>query len=85
MSPCTPGPLSRSQDCWQARFRDGDGTLQADPRIFPSGIKTLAQVCHGVAHHTPRDTVSHQDARPRQAIHADGNLFGIYVDQGYRP
>ena len=48
-------------DCWQARFRDANGTLQADPHIFPSGIKKLAA-----------------------AIHADGNKFGIYVDQGYR-
>ena len=53
--------LPAPQDCWQARFRDGNGTLQADPRIFPSGIKALAA-----------------------AIHADGNKFGIYVDQGYR-
>ena len=53
--------LPAPQDCWQARFRDANGTLQADPHIFPSGIKALAA-----------------------AIHADGNKFGIYVDQGYR-
>jgi alpha-galactosidase len=34
-------------DCWQARFRDFNGTLQPDPRIFPSGIPALTSAIHG--------------------------------------
>jgi alpha-galactosidase len=33
-------------DCWMARQRDADGRLQADPKRFPSGIKTLADYVH---------------------------------------
>ena len=33
-------------DCWQARFRDTEGRLQADPHIFPSGIKKLCSDIH---------------------------------------
>lgn len=33
-------------DCWQAQFRDAEGRLQADPHIFPSGIKKLCSDIH---------------------------------------
>ncbi|KAK7097343.1 alpha-N-acetylgalactosaminidase-like [Littorina saxatilis] len=33
-------------DCWSALERDKDGTLQADPERFPSGIKFLADYMH---------------------------------------
>ena len=29
-------------DCWQAKSRDKDGHLQADPKRFPAGMKALA-------------------------------------------
>ena len=29
-------------DCWLAKDRAADGQLQADPKRFPSGIKSLA-------------------------------------------
>ena len=32
-------------DCWQVS-RDKDGTIQADPKTFPSGIKALADYVH---------------------------------------
>ncbi len=32
-------------DCWQVS-RDGDGTIIADPKTFPSGIKALADYVH---------------------------------------
>jgi alpha-galactosidase len=33
-------------DCWSARTRDPDGTLQPDPAKFPNGIKALADYVH---------------------------------------
>ncbi|KAL8576380.1 hypothetical protein ACOMHN_048947 [Nucella lapillus] len=33
-------------DCWMAPERDNDGSLQADPQRFPSGIKALADYMH---------------------------------------
>jgi alpha-galactosidase len=33
-------------DCWSARTRDADGTLQPDPTKFPNGIKALADYVH---------------------------------------
>lgn len=33
-------------DCWQARERDEDGNIQADPERFPSGMKALADYVH---------------------------------------
>ena len=33
-------------DCWQAKSRDADGNIQADPEHFPSGIKALADYVH---------------------------------------
>ena len=32
-------------DCWQGS-RDADGTIQADPKAFPSGIRALADYVH---------------------------------------
>jgi alpha-galactosidase len=32
-------------DCWQ-RSRDAQGTIQADPQAFPSGIPALADYIH---------------------------------------
>jgi alpha-galactosidase len=32
-------------DCWQVS-RDGEGTIQPDPKAFPSGIKALADYVH---------------------------------------
>ncbi len=32
-------------DCWQ-RSRDAQGTIQADPQDFPSGIPALADYIH---------------------------------------
>jgi len=32
-------------DCWQVS-RDADGTIQADPKAFPSGIAALADYVH---------------------------------------
>eukprot|EP01079_Euglenida_sp_SAG-EU17-18_P003724 gene3723-4136_t len=70
-------------DCWQAQFRDSNGRLQPDPRIFPSGIPTPALAepasqapCKRHGHCCPLALA--------EAIHADGNKFGIYVDQAYR-
>jgi alpha-galactosidase len=34
-------------DCWSARTRGPDGTLQPDPAKFPNGIKALADYVHG--------------------------------------
>lgn len=33
-------------DCWPSKQRDAQGRLQADPKRFPSGIKSLAQYVH---------------------------------------
>jgi alpha-galactosidase len=33
-------------DCWMAPTRDAGGSLQADPKKFPSGIKALADYVH---------------------------------------
>jgi alpha-galactosidase len=33
-------------DCWQAKSRDADGNIQADPEHFPSGIKAPADYVH---------------------------------------
>lgn len=33
-------------DCWQTRYRDANGNLQADPTRFPDGIKALADYVH---------------------------------------
>ena len=33
-------------DCWLSHERDKNGRLQADPKRFPSGIKSLADYCH---------------------------------------
>jgi alpha-galactosidase len=33
-------------DCWQAKNRDANGNIQADPEHFPSGIKALADYVH---------------------------------------
>jgi alpha-galactosidase len=33
-------------DCWQAHQRAADGSLQADPERFPSGMKALADYVH---------------------------------------
>jgi alpha-galactosidase len=33
-------------DCWMANERTGDGSLQADPKRFPSGIAALADYVH---------------------------------------
>ena len=32
-------------DCWQVS-RDADGTIQADPKAFPSGIAALVDYVH---------------------------------------
>ncbi len=32
-------------DCWQVS-RDAQGTIQADPVLFPSGIRALADYVH---------------------------------------
>ena len=32
-------------DCWQVS-RDANGTIQADPQAFPSGIPALADYMH---------------------------------------
>ncbi len=32
-------------DCWQVS-RDAQGTIQADPKAFPSGIAALADYMH---------------------------------------
>ena len=34
-------------DCWQSIKRDGSGNIVADPKKFPSGIKSLADYIHG--------------------------------------
>ncbi|XP_060079612.1 alpha-N-acetylgalactosaminidase-like [Ylistrum balloti] len=33
-------------DCWSSKERDGEGRLQADPKRFPNGMKTLADYVH---------------------------------------
>ena len=33
-------------DCWMSRNRTSDDKLQADPKRFPSGIKSLSQYMH---------------------------------------
>lgn len=33
-------------DCWQLPQRDKDGSLQADPKRFPGGIKEIADYAH---------------------------------------
>jgi alpha-galactosidase len=33
-------------DCWQASTRNADGTIQADPTRFPSGMKALGDYIH---------------------------------------
>jgi alpha-galactosidase len=35
-------------DCWMAPERGADGSLQADPLRFPSGIPALAEYVHGL-------------------------------------
>jgi hypothetical protein len=37
--------LVNLDDCWQVS-RDADGTIQADPHDFPSGIPALADYVH---------------------------------------
>ena len=37
--------LVNLDDCWQVS-RDADGTIQADPHDFPSGIAALADYVH---------------------------------------
>jgi len=32
-------------DCWQVS-RDSQGTIQPDPKAFPSGVKALADYVH---------------------------------------
>lgn len=36
-------------DCWMSRTRLPNGTLQADPQRFPSGIKALADYVSGIS------------------------------------
>ena len=33
-------------DCWSARTRDADGNLQPEPRMFPNGMKAVADYVH---------------------------------------
>ena len=33
-------------DCWQAKERDANGKVYADPDRFPSGMKALADYVH---------------------------------------
>jgi len=35
-------------DCWMQKSRDSDGNLQADPRRFPHGMKSVAQAVHAL-------------------------------------
>jgi alpha-galactosidase len=39
------GVIVNLDDCWQ-RSRDANGTIQADPHDFPSGIPALADYIH---------------------------------------
>jgi len=33
-------------DCWEAKERDADGNIVADPKKFPSGMKALGDYLH---------------------------------------
>ena len=35
-------------DCWMLKTRDSQGNLQADPRLFPQGMKPVAAAIHGL-------------------------------------
>src|ERR1700739_624281 len=35
-------------DCWMLKNRDASGNLQADPKSFPEGMKSVADTVHGL-------------------------------------
>jgi alpha-galactosidase len=35
-------------DCWMLKTRDGQGNLQPDPRLFPQGMKPVADAIHAL-------------------------------------